>query len=672
MALPADPLLIEGIFQLGIQSAMLKTKPRYSRELTAQLWRIQYARRVPVERQQFKFWRLYLKHYAALMQEALLTQMSPDHVITNPGEVNHLFFGAQVKHRNDSIDLVADGFRQAARIAVPIKAKEIAGLVAAIRYFWDQRKSTEPNSPPEPIMLQTVEANIYAALEEGYYTNHSLLATNIVSDSVAERLRQIIANAAARGATARELAAEIERGIGGPSYSGWRAMRIARTEVNSLMNRVNLEGMEASGVVYSKIWLSMADEAVRDDHREADGQEVPINMPFTVGGMYMQCPGDPAGGPAQVVNCRCFVDWNVPVFTPDGWKTINKISVGDMVLTHKGRFRKVRKTLEPQRYCGSVVTITYTTGYSPRADAKKPRTLQVRVTPEHPVLTQRGWVEAQHVTAQDTLYVAALPCPYCESLAPIRGTNVYCSPNCGSKNSAKEMWGREDVRKSISSKASEQLKREFSSGVRTKQQTAEARQKAFDKYGPGGYLAFNPEVISYGMPTSRTSIEKWVSSALTEAGKTFVEQFRVGSRKIDFYLPEDKLFIEADGEWWHQDKEAELRRDIEILTKYPDHKITHILFPIDASKPLVRQTRDLLSLNHEGQYALLPVSVVSVTTSKMKSPRRLWNLAVEEDNSFIANGLVVHNCDMLAGLDPSYLPAGTDYESLLSDIVGSL
>jgi hypothetical protein len=68
----------------------------------------------------------------------------------------------------------------------------------------------------------------------------------------------------------------------------------------------------------------------------------------------------------------------------------------------------------------------------------------------------------------------------------------------------------------------------------------------------------------------------------------------------------------------------------------------------------------------------MPVSVLSVFYSEVSSPRRLWNLAVEEDNSFIANGLVVHNCDMLPGINPAYIPADVDYETLLSDISGSL
>jgi SPP1 gp7 family putative phage head morphogenesis protein len=247
------------------------------------------------------------------MQKALLDQVPEELLLSNPGNVYSLLMMAQAKHREQSVGLIADGFREAAKKAIPIKVNEIAALVEAIRHFWDSRKSSEPNSPPPPVDPQELTAEVYALMEESYFDNHSLLVANIESDVLADRLRAIITSAVSRGATARELADDIEKGIGGPNYSGWRALRVARTEVNAMMNRINLDAMSRTGVVSSKIWLAMADNAVRDTHRAADGQEVPINQPFVVGGMPMMCPGDPAGGPKEVVNCRCSM---LPVINP--------------------------------------------------------------------------------------------------------------------------------------------------------------------------------------------------------------------------------------------------------------------------------------------------------------------------------------------------------------------
>jgi hypothetical protein len=54
-----------------------------------------------------------------------------------------------------------------------------------------------------------------------------------------------------------------------------------------------------------KTWLSMDDDDVRPAHREADGQKVPLNAKFTVGGVEMAYPGDSSAPIDLWINCRC-------------------------------------------------------------------------------------------------------------------------------------------------------------------------------------------------------------------------------------------------------------------------------------------------------------------------------------------------------------------------------
>lgn len=71
-----------------------------------------------------------------------------------------------------------------------------------------------------------------------------------------------------------------------------------------------------------KEWIASFDDRTRDTHSEADGQIVMANNTFLVGGQQMMFPGDPAGGAAECINCRCSVAY-IPI---EGAQTIDDIS----------------------------------------------------------------------------------------------------------------------------------------------------------------------------------------------------------------------------------------------------------------------------------------------------------------------------------------------------------
>ena len=93
------------------------------------------------------------------------------------------------------------------------------------------------------------------------------------------------------------------------SYLG-DTVRIARTETtrieNSARQSVGDEGVK-KGFNMWKRWSATGDERTRDEHLAADGQEVPSNEPFTVGGEQMMYPGDISLGASgwNTINCRC-------------------------------------------------------------------------------------------------------------------------------------------------------------------------------------------------------------------------------------------------------------------------------------------------------------------------------------------------------------------------------
>ena len=74
-------------------------------------------------------------------------------------------------------------------------------------------------------------------------------------------------------------------------------------QYEALMQLVDTGKVTANQV--RRVWDSAGDLRVRRDHAIADGQSVGLFEDFKVGGRSMRFPGDPRGGPDQVINCRC-------------------------------------------------------------------------------------------------------------------------------------------------------------------------------------------------------------------------------------------------------------------------------------------------------------------------------------------------------------------------------
>lgn len=90
-------------------------------------------------------------------------------------------------------------------------------------------------------------------------------------------------------------------------FEFYRARRIARTETISAMNAATLEGWRQSEVIGGKEWVCACDKVSREWHKNADGQQVPLEEPFIVGGEKLMHPGDSSMGASakNVIHCRC-------------------------------------------------------------------------------------------------------------------------------------------------------------------------------------------------------------------------------------------------------------------------------------------------------------------------------------------------------------------------------
>lgn len=124
-----------------------------------------------------------------------------------------------------------------------------------------------------------------------------------VGRTTGEHIMDAIAIGLRDGMNIRQIAKLVDAttfGIGASS----RATMIARTETIGALNQGEFDEATRTGTVAKKEWLSQGDGRVRDTHLycEAEGQ-IPLADRFAPTGMLH--PGDQAGDPGDVINCRC-------------------------------------------------------------------------------------------------------------------------------------------------------------------------------------------------------------------------------------------------------------------------------------------------------------------------------------------------------------------------------
>ena len=186
----------------------------------------------------------------------------------------------------------------------------------------------------------------------------------------------------------RKITAQVSRGIAtGMSFqqmaqqlAGYtnigfnNAVRIARTEGH----RIQVQGtMDAcykardKGADVVKQWDATLDDSTRESHVAVDGQIRELDKPFSNGLMF---PGDPGGGAAEVVNCRCALLQRARWALDDGFSKMDN-ETGELVdfsgIDDYNRFKeeywkqdKVIRTKEtlnnPVRETADVLDTTYT------------------------------------------------------------------------------------------------------------------------------------------------------------------------------------------------------------------------------------------------------------------------------------------------------------------------
>ncbi|MBA0053435.1 hypothetical protein E0L36_21925 [Streptomyces sp. AJS327] len=144
----------------------------------------------------------------------------------------------------------------------------------------------------------------------GRYATTTEELLNAVGDRLADAARRELAEGLDAGEDIDQLRTRLRTAFArdGAQLGPGREQRVAATEATRAWNTATLEAAKATsgpGRALVKQWLTRRDTRVRDSHAAVNGQIRLLDEEFTVAGVPMQAPGDPAAPPGLTVNCRC-------------------------------------------------------------------------------------------------------------------------------------------------------------------------------------------------------------------------------------------------------------------------------------------------------------------------------------------------------------------------------
>lgn len=152
------------------------------------------------------------------------------------------------------------------------------------------------------------------------------------------------------------------------------AVRAARTAMTSAENAGRTDSYRRArkmGIELEQQWLATTDERTRETHRLLDGQHVQVGKSFCphgYGSEYsIRFPGDPAARGDMTWNCF----------------------IGETLVTTDSQI----KASYCHEYVGELITIDTSSG------------VHFTCTPNHPILTPRGWVAAKSLNDGDNLLI---------------------------------------------------------------------------------------------------------------------------------------------------------------------------------------------------------------------------------------------------------------------------
>lgn len=407
----------------------------------------------------------------------------------------------------------------------------------------------------------------------------------------------------------------------------------------------------------------------------------------------------------------CVLGGRSLVKTDNGWKQIRKIKVGDSVLTHNDRYRKVIHVSNRQ-YEGDIVHI----GISGRGKPGR----GLKVTADHKIYVKKSagwkWMAARRLRRGNVVAVPGHMCAgECGKILPEWRTRCYSCHTVHrnaiywTKSKRREMSVRMNAMLDdpIMGKKFRDQARENVRFMQTKESYAKSsaakrlRWRTDEKFRAKMILVLKQNAQSPNNvlknPITRTEmlkkawkvrgsnhlgsgLERRVRWALNTVGLKYkpAHYMPVGEKRhwVDFYLPKHNAVIECDGDYTHGSKSSKIRdRKRQHLIQHlieKEYGVKFLRFNESEIKsglgniviPTLQRMRDgcvaEIEIKDVRKYRVHGHRVRNyrVSGSNRVVGQTVYDLTIDKDNSFYVNGIAVHNCLLCGGLDGKVFKVG--------------
>jgi ATP-dependent protease ClpP protease subunit len=313
------------------------------------------------------------------------------------------------------------------------------------------------------------------------------------------------------------------------------------------------------------IYLTGTEQYIDRDNEDEPGVEFSMATKFIKNlNILMRKSHDPI-----LIHMKTCFSRKTPIITAKGVKQIKDVEVGDLVLTHTGKYQHVLEVMS-QMYSGEMVRIYYGRNHHDSTS--------LTATSEHPVWVERNgtrlWLPMSEV---------------------VEGDIIFVEPSLCEKTGEKIPWW-----KRIKNYDAERLRRKGSSPL-TRKIEKPILEKCSELQSEGWTvipvdMGVRPDIIGF------------------KDGKVVAFEIE-NTRGKSLEVKQDKY------------KNAAITEFVdEIVWITPETKYAYCWYEKDEHSPFIK------------------VKVTGTKRWHNKYQQRVYNLTVAEDNSYVANHVVVHNC----------------------------